>query len=131
MTSSYKPSDLAVFGETDFFRLGDDLRVSDDGLEWRLGALGIWRSSDRPVHFHGRRVPTYRRGSLVFDLPPDALLTTVDFLLASGQPATAVVLRTAGEEVFGAWTRDESQATEVAAFLNRELESLRRALDKP
>jgi hypothetical protein len=130
MTTRYTSTNLTELAKVRSFKF-DALEESSDGREWRLGALGFWKASQDPVHFYARRVPTYRRGSLVYDLPPEARLTTVGFHLHDGAPATAIVLRSPSEEVFAAWTRDESQAEQIVAFMNDELDALRRALAAP
>lgn len=107
------------------------LAERSDGREWGLGSLGVWKSGGEPVAFHGRRVPTYRRGSLVCDLSDEMHFVVVPFTLADGTHASAIVLRSEHEDLIGEWTRDAAKADQVASFLNGELDALRRALDGP
>lgn len=113
----------------DIFPPFDGLTESSKGREWSIGSLGVWKSgTGEPVFFHGRRVPTYRRGSLVFDLRDEMRFVLVPFTLTNGADATALVLRSDDEELIGCWTLDTREAERVAAFLNAELETLRVAL---
>lgn len=109
----------------------DGLKEASKGREWKLGSLGVWKSDGEPVVFNDHRVPTYRRGSLVCDLPSGMHFAVAPFTLADDAPAFAVVMRSDDEELIGAWTLDAGEAARVAAFLNDELEALRRALPPP
>lgn len=114
--------------------IGAGLRTASNGNEWRLGSLGFWKSSALtmepcpvPSFRPGSPLPTYRRGSLVFDLFPDLRLEAEPFRMKGGAHAVAILLRSDNdpEGIFGTFVLDEKEAARIVALLTDEMNTAR------
>jgi hypothetical protein len=97
--------------------------MNRESLEYSVGNIGV------PFHFGNtpRPCPTYRRGSLTFDLREDMSFVAVPFTREDETPAVAIVLRWTDGELFGTSyaERQAANADEMVILLNAKLDEQR------